>query len=267
MPITIHTHLLPQLFEPHELQNSTAIVIDVLRASTTICHALAANANVVIPCQDVDETRRLAEQLREAGEPIVLGGERHRQLIDGFDLDNSPFNYTPETVSGKTVLFTTTNGTNALARAAQADQLFIGTFNNLTAIVQQLLGDNKTNSNQNNNTVHLVCAGTDGKITGEDILFAGAVIEQLFNTNPDTIQQDDSTRLAHRFFKTATAATNHLQQTIHHELQKTLGGRNLINSKMNADIERAAEIDRFHFAPRYSPQTNRITITNDIRER
>ena len=105
----IFTHFLPNLFDSAELRGGMAVVIDVLRASTTICHALAAGATAVLPCGEVEEALRLKQEL--AVENPVLGGEREGKLIDGFDLDNSPFRYTPENVAGRAVVFTTTNGT------------------------------------------------------------------------------------------------------------------------------------------------------------
>ncbi len=105
--------LLPSALSPSCLTGRVAVVIDVLRATTTMIHALAAGAESVRPCQEVAEAFRLRDQLGAAH--CVLGGERHGLLIEGFQLDNSPFRYTPEVVRGKSVVFTTTNGTRAIA--------------------------------------------------------------------------------------------------------------------------------------------------------
>src|SRR4051812_42560200 len=113
MPVQkrIDVYLLPALVEPEALSGSTVVVIDVLRATTTIVHALAAQAVEVAPFRDVEDARRLANDL---GNKAVLGGERGGVPIPGFDLGNSPAEYTSERVAGKTVIFTTTNGTRAL---------------------------------------------------------------------------------------------------------------------------------------------------------
>src|SRR5690349_17308087 len=129
MPRSLQVHLLPKLFEPDELRGSIAVILDILRASTTIIHALAHGAECVIPTEEIDEALRIKSSL-PAG-TVLLGGERDGLLIPGFDLDNNPFAYPKETVAGKTLVFTTTNGTRALKRALQADRILIGAFVNL----------------------------------------------------------------------------------------------------------------------------------------
>src|SRR5262245_39532454 len=121
----IDVFLLPALVEPAALAGKTAVVIDVLRATTTIVQALATGAKEIVPLQEVDEARRLAEKL---GEGAILGGERGGVLIPGFDLGNSPAEYTAAKVAGKTVVFTTTNGTRALQRCKMAERVLIGAF-------------------------------------------------------------------------------------------------------------------------------------------
>jgi 2-phosphosulfolactate phosphatase len=104
----------------------------------------------------------------------VLGGERGGKRIEGFDLGNSPAEYKPALVAGKTVLFTTTNGTRAMQMCRQAQKVLIGSFANFSAMCREL---GKLDH------VDILCAGTDGQITREDVLFAGAVIEDLRRTS------------------------------------------------------------------------------------
>src|SRR5579862_6055151 len=132
----LHVHLLPALVEPEELAASTVVVIDVLRASTTINQALAEGATEVIPCLEVEEARRIA-----AGLPsglTVLGGEREGLRIPDFDLGNSPGEYRPDTVAGKTVVFTTTNGTRAMIACRAASRVLVGAFVNWSAVCKML---------------------------------------------------------------------------------------------------------------------------------
>jgi 2-phosphosulfolactate phosphatase len=239
----IFTHFLPALFDPAELRGGTAVVIDVLRASTTICHALAAGATAVVPCMEIDDALRLKRGLADEGP--VLGGEREGQQIDGFDLDNSPFRYTPETVAGRTVVFTTTNGTRALLRCTEAERIVLGTFNNLTAVVRAVF--------ESPGPVHLVCAGTRGAITAEDVLFAGAVMEGLGCEVERCRFADDQSRIALDFYL-ANAEDGVLET-----LRGSLGGRNCLSLGFDADVTRAAELDRFDLLPCYSPRTRRIT--------
>ena len=171
MPGRLFAHFLPILLPPDELREATAVVIDLLRASTTICHALAAGAREVIPCLEVDDARRIAADL--AASRPVLGGERDGVRIEGFDLGNSPEEYRPETVGGRTVVFTTTNGTAAMLRCRPAARIIIGSLVNFSAVCKQLTDKAST---------HLICAGTQSKITREDVLCAGAITDRLLSS-------------------------------------------------------------------------------------
>src|SRR2546423_12050253 len=124
----VRVHLLPDLVPPGSLREGVAVVIDVLRATTTMIYALAAGCVCVRPCAEVEEARELAGQMR-AGR-VVLGGERGGVPLPGFDLGNSPREYTSKLCRGRTVVLTTTNGTRALLRAAEADRTLVGAFVN-----------------------------------------------------------------------------------------------------------------------------------------
>src|SRR5215218_3513126 len=113
----LRVHKLPQAVDREELVGSTVVVVDLLRATSTICQALAAGATEVVPFLEVSQALEAAE--KHGRRDIVLGGERGGKRIDGFDLGNSPAEYTPATVGGRRVFFTTTNGTRALDHARQ----------------------------------------------------------------------------------------------------------------------------------------------------
>ncbi|MFM7059001.1 MAG: 2-phosphosulfolactate phosphatase, partial [Planctomycetota bacterium] len=184
----IHVHLLPDLIPPNAVTGQTAVIIDVLRASSTIVTALDQGAAAVIPCADPTEAKRIKAALATATAPVLLGGERGGVRIDGFDLGNSPAEYTREMVAGRRIVFTTTNGTRALLRCRQARQIVIGCWLNLAGLTDWLAGTAPE--------VHLVCAGTDGIVSGEDVLAAGAFVQQLAliqGTEPD---MNDSAAIA-----------------------------------------------------------------------
>src|SRR5690606_2289074 len=111
-------------------------------------------AREVIPCTDIAEAQRIAASF-PPGE-AVLGGERGGLRVEGFDLGNSPAEYTREAVGGKTVVFTTSNGTPAMESCRNAKRILLGAFVNLTPLVEVLRGEH---------AVHLVCAGTHGEVT------------------------------------------------------------------------------------------------------
>ena len=165
MPGFCRVHLLPALFEPADLQGGIAVIVDILRASTTITHALANGAQKVIPCRSIDDAQALRTSPDDG---VLLGGERGGIRIDGFDLSNSPDDYSNAVVAGKTIGFTTTNGTKALLRSEKAQKIIIGSFANFSKVLDRIVDSGKP--------IHIVCAGTNGAITGEDVLFAGAVV-------------------------------------------------------------------------------------------
>src|SRR3954452_7183254 len=132
----VHVHLLPELVPPGRLAGGLAVVIDVLRATTTIVHALAAGCTAVRPCAEVEEARDLAGGMR-AGR-VLLGGERGGVPLPGFDLGNSPREYTAKVCRGSTLVLTTTNGTRALLRAAEAARVLVASFANFSAVCEQL---------------------------------------------------------------------------------------------------------------------------------
>lgn len=245
----LFVHFLPTLFEPHELHGGFAVVIDLLRASTTIVHAIAAGARAVVPCLTVEDARSAAANLSPS--EVVLGGERHGQLIEGFDLDNSPLRYTAKAVGGRTVVFTTTNGTRALLRCAEADRVLVGAFTNLNAVVELLGGLDRP--------VHLVCAGTRGKITAEDVLCAGAMATAFVAATGMGRLDDDQTRIAMSCY--ARCATD--QATFRRALEESIGGRDLLELGFERDIERAAAWDLFAVVPEFFASEGRIVAASD----
>ncbi len=161
--------LLPCEMEKIRAEGFAAVVIDVLRASTTIITALANGAARVIPLTTVEEAR--ARREKEPG--ALLGGERNAVPPPGFDLGNSPREHTPERVKDKTIILTTTNGTRACeaAEKAGAKAVVIGSFINQQAVVdfcRSFPGP-----------LLFVCAGCQGRFSLEDSLYAGAVISKL----------------------------------------------------------------------------------------
>ena len=241
------------------LYGSVALVIDVLRATTTITQALASGAAQVIPCRETEEAFDLRKKLLEQSpdQPVLLGGERGGVMIDGFDLGNSPDDYSSERVRGKTILFTTTNGTRALFRLLEADTVYLASFNNVSAVVKHLANFSK---------IIILCAGTDGLYTEEDMLLAGMLTERLtqlserpysFNTYAVAAKEqwDRSFPTAKRIGKKPIHPENLAQI-----LRQSRGGKNLMALGLGKDILAASHIDLFDFVPKI----NFITVGGDI---
>jgi 2-phosphosulfolactate phosphatase len=240
----VNVFLLPREFEPNDLSGRVAVVIDVLRATTTIVTALASGARCVIPCGDVEDARRIASEY-SAGE-VLLGGERGGVRIEGFDLDNSPSAYSTDRVAGKTVIFTTTNGTAALLRAQQADRVLLGSLVNRRALVRELLADS--------GPVNLVCAGTEGFITAEDVLAAGAIASELDAVAGGTTSSADTALIARELWTSCESSKERLRSV----LRQSRGGRNLVALGFDADIEFAARVDAIPLVAEYFPATGDV---------
>jgi 2-phosphosulfolactate phosphatase len=240
----VYVHLLPRLFEPEQLRGGVAVVIDVLRASTTIIHALAAGADQVIPCGEVDVARALAQKY--AAGTVLLGGERHGERIPSFDLDNSPLKYTEDVLAGKTLVFTTTNGTRALESCHCAARVLIGAFVNQRAVIKAVCDDGRP--------VHLVCAGTDGLVTSEDVLFAGSIAHYVMEHRGIGQLPDDETQLALALWRSAMDEPAPIRQI----LRDSRGGLNLLELGFDADIDRAAMCDLFDIVPEFDLASRQI---------
>ena len=137
----LRVHNLPELVDEADLAGSTVVVVDLLRASTTICQALASGAVEVVPFLTIEKTLAAAAKNRPS---VVLGGERGGRRINGFDLGNSPAEYTPAAVGGRRVLLTTTNGTRALHHARLADRIVVGAMVNRSAVAARAMFTSST---------------------------------------------------------------------------------------------------------------------------
>jgi len=226
----VHVHLLPELAPIGRLSGSLAVTIDVLRATTTIVYALAAGCRDVRPCADVAEARRLAAEL-PAGKAL-LGGERDGVRIPGFDLGNSPREYTAKTCAGQILVLTTTNGTRALLRAVEAERVLVAAFVNFSAVCEQLRQDRRP--------VHILCAGYKGEPAIEDILLAGAMVDCI--CEQEDVRLNDSARLAWDAFE------NH-GQLLQGAFEVARGGAHLISLGFADDIAAALETDKFTLVP------------------
>lgn len=216
-----HVCLTPALLPLFNVEDYIVVVIDIFRATSSICYGIENGAEAIIPVSQVEE----CAAYREKGLDYLLAAERDGSVVDGFDFGNSPFSYTKEKVAGKTVVLTTTNGTHALHLSRSAKKIVIGSFLNLTALSSWL--------NTQNENVLLVCAGWKNNFNLEDTLFAGAVIEQLKNKG---FVLDDAALAANDLFQVGKSDINgYLKKTSHGERLKKLG--------IEKDIEFCLQVD------------------------
>jgi len=213
---------------PAALRGTTVVVIDVLRASSVITTALAVGAREVRCFRTV----RAAFQARRLTRGLLCG-ERKGLRISGFDLGNSPVEYTRERCVGRTLLMTTTNGTRALRRTRKARDVVIGCFLNAKALVKYLLKQRGDTS--------LLCAGTEGDVSEEDVSCAGAICCELAANGLElTAPAQEAARLWSRAARRGLGTF----------LAQSRGGVPLVKLGLERDIRFCAQRDVFSLVPR-----------------
>lgn len=157
----------PYLYPVYKGDDTIVIIIDVLRATSAICTAFEHGVEKIIPVATVEEARTYKDK------GFLVGAERNGLPVDGFDFGNSPFHYMGDHIKGKTIVLTTTNGTQAIEAAKDAYKVVIGSFLNIDALCSWLIKEDKN--------VLLLCSGWKNKFNLEDAVFAGAVTDEISN--------------------------------------------------------------------------------------
>lgn len=207
------------------------VVIDVLRASTVICTALANGAKSVIPFANPEAARA---QRQQNGASALLCGEREGVRIEGFDLGNSPAEYAPEVVRGKSLYYASTNGSVALSQAPASATTIVAGFVNLTAAAEAI--------EQVGLTTLIVCSGREGGFSLEDAVCAGAVIARLWEVSDHVEPATDSAYAAQ-------ALWDRYKDNPSMALWQSDHGKFLISLGFGSDLATCAEIDSIPVVP------------------
>jgi 2-phosphosulfolactate phosphatase len=214
------------------LTDKKVVVIDVLRATSTIVTALGNKALEVIP---VIESVEVTDLIKRIGPyDCLTGGERKGLKIEGFDLGNSPREYTEERVLGKKLVLCTTNGTKAIKMAQGAAEVYIGSFLNVQAITDHLKGSNQE--------LVLICSGRDQNLCLEDMACAGMMI-QLLESNARNVLTDSAKLAQYVWEKASPDLEGFIRQTQH--------GRYLIELGMEEDIQECLMFNKFPILPMF----------------
>jgi len=160
--------LTPAIFDRYTDQDAIVVVIDILRASSAICNAFANGAESLVPVPDL----KMAREYKSKG--YMVAAERDGYVQDFADFGNSPFNFTPERVQGRTIVYSTTNGTMSIEAASKCHMVVIGSFLNISSLENWLLEQERN--------IILLCAGWKGKVSLEDSIFAGALASRLMKS-------------------------------------------------------------------------------------
>jgi 2-phosphosulfolactate phosphatase len=225
------------VFTPEEIKNrrlsdKLIVVIDVLRASSTIVTALAYGCRGLVPILSPEQAKEKAQQFKK--EEVLLGGEREGRKIKGFDLGNSPREYQKEKVEDRIIIFSTTNGVKTLERVRGAFRIIIASFLNLQATFNycsKFQGD-----------ILLACAGKEGYFSLEDTVCAGMLINSLRDIYSDTCQEVDANLTAQVLYK--KFGNNILEM-----LRKSQHGRYLESIGLRKDLEFCSQLDIFNIVP------------------
>lgn len=237
----IDVHFTPSGLNPGDLSGRAVIVIDALRATSTVVTAIANGARAVIPAATSDEAIRLASNLEKDG--VLLAGERKSLKIDGFDLGNSPREMTPEVVGGKTIVLATTNGTPALVAAQGGEPVLVGAAVNFTALAErarQLFADR--------GELAIICSGRERQFALEDAYTAGRIAKAL---------KGRSRTIAFNDAAVAALALVGTYKDWADAFAGTAAARQLNEASLDADVAFCAKPDRFGVVPQYAER--RIT--------
>lgn len=224
------------LFTTNEIDESavkgkTVVVIDVLRVCTTIAYALTNGCERIIPVDTVEAATNLTASLDK--KVTLLGGEKEGKRIDGFNLGNSPLEYAPEVVKGKTIIMATTNGTRAVWKSQAAKEILIASFVNMSPVVDYL-------GKAGGGLLTIVCAGKQGRFSMEDAVCAGMLIELL--TKESSIDLSDGSAAARLLYRLNERSIDALLMECEH-------GRYLRSIGFEKDLDVCGKVDSLRILP------------------
>ncbi|APF23337.1 2-phosphosulfolactate phosphatase family protein [Clostridium butyricum] len=208
-----------------KLENKIAVVIDMFRATSVIVTALNNGCEEVIPFLTIEETLESSEELNR--EEYILGGERRAVKIDGFDLSNSPLEYTKEVVEDKKVLITTTNGTRTLTKSNSAKRIIIAAMINAKAVADKLL--------EINEDVVIINAGTNGNFSMDDYICSGYIINEILKVD-NNIELTDISKTANMIYENNSDIISYVKEATHYSVMKSLELDNDIEYCMKKSI-------------------------------
>lgn len=234
------------LVAPADVADRVVVVIDVLRAATTAARALSNGARALIPFESVDEAAQFARTMDS--DSVRLGGERRMVRVEGFDFGNSPFEYTRDLVTGRTIVFTTSNGTLALAATHGARDCYFASFVNVSATIDAICA-----ASGGTIDITVICAGTDRHLALEDAVCAGRIVRGVRRVHPGA-ECTDGARLAEMIEHPYQESPAALAEDATH-------ARALRAAGFSEDVHCALALDSVPLAVRYSDRQLRAHST------
>jgi 2-phosphosulfolactate phosphatase len=234
----LSVYFTPLGVKPQDVQGTPVLVLDVLRATTTIVAALSNGAKAVLPAEGPDEALRIAQNLER--DAIVLCGERNMQKIEGFPLGNSPHEMTEDVVGGKTVVMATTNGTPAIVAASPGDPVMIGAVTNFSAAAEQARA-----AFEESGAISILCSGRERMFAMEDAYAAGRFAQAIIpKEERRKVDLNDAAIAALEFVR-------RYGDKWKRAISASAAGRALKEVGFRDDLVAATEVDTYSVVPRY----------------
>lgn len=226
----VHVYFTVPEADASVLQGATVVVVDVVRATTSIVEALANGARGIYPTMSTEEAVKLAGSLGR--EDTLLCGERKGIKVEGFDLGNSPSEFAPEVVEGRRLVMSTTNGTVVFAEAHEADRVLVCALTNLAAVANAVRGAER---------LVVLCAGRQGGFSIDDAVCAGHLLLRVGGLDEDGVELDDGARAAITLGGAIVPDVAFLATSA--------AGRALAAIELEADLIACADVDRHTVVP------------------
>lgn len=238
----IDVFLVPSGISNAELRSKTCVVIDVLRTSSSLLQALKNGCREVIPVESVERALALHSTLFDSN--VLLCGERDGVKIEGFQLGNSPHEYSEEIVKDKSIIFTSTNGTAAFQKTKNCSSVYLCGFQNIDKI-SGIIADK-------DDGVMILCAGHENRFALEDTTCAGMLVKKIINLNPGDVLLSDAAQVALLVYESYADNLNKM-------IYKAKHGANLIQLGMEKDLDFCIQTNTIPLAPEY--KEGKISLT------
>lgn len=252
----IDVYFSPAQVDEMQLRDKNVVVIDVLRASTTVVTALNNGAREIIPVSSIESAVKVSGNL--FGDVVLRGGERNGKIITGFNLGNSPSEYSEEAVKGKSIIFCTTNGSSAMVKAKYAKRMAVGGFINISMIADLI--------RQAAEDFSIVCAGKQQLFCIEDAVCAGMLVKMLVEDSPIAIELNDAADAAQVLYRTVGKNLLKMAKSSDH-------GKHLTEIGFENDLKACVSVDSIPVVPllignviKLKKDENKHSITLDVQE-
>lgn len=214
------------------ISSTSVVVIDILRATSVIVHAISQGALEIIPVARVEEAFQFAKKFPRGA--TLLGGERGSKKIEGFDLGNSPREYFAEKVKGKRLILTTTNGTKAFHSVSSGKEVMAGSFFNIAAIARRCLALG--------HDLLIFPSGDEGRFSLEDTVCGGMLIARILTEGKRLVTLTDASQLAHVLYQ-------RFKENLVESFRLSTHGRDLIERGFEEDLAYCAQVDITDIVP------------------